>query len=309
MSPRSQAAAADRPLLGITLMVVAVLAITLLDSSAKYLADDYAMPQLLWARYTFSFLFTLVALPRIGWSGLVCTRQPFAQLGRGALLLLATGAMFMAVRYMPIADAYAISFVSPAIVALFAIPLLSESVTRRRWLAIVCGFAGVVMVIRPGTTAATWAAIFPLAMAMFYALYQIMTRKLGPQESPFTTLFYTMVLGAAITTCVAPFVWRAPTAEAWAIMIWMGLIGLLGQLALIKAFALAPASLLSPFVYTQIIWGILVGYAVFGDTPDTPTVFGTLIVVASGLFLMQTRGSARPGWEASLPGSSERETG
>ena len=280
----------SRPLAGVGLMVCAVLSFTLLDSSAKYLSDDYALGQLLWARYTISFcLLLVVATPVMGVRSLVRTGRPGFQLLRGGLLLLATGSIFTAVKLLPLANAYAISFLSPVIVAGLAVPLLGERVTAGRWLAILTGFAGVLVVIRPGTAGFSWAVVFPLAMATFYALYQIMTRMLGPRDSALTTLFYTMLIGTAVTTALLPAVWQWPTIEAWAVLVWMGVIGLVGQMLLIWAFRLAEASFLSPFVYTQIIWASVIGYLVFGDVPDIITLAGAGIIIASGIALTRLR--------------------
>lgn len=284
-------AAADsgRPLAGVAWMLAAVLSFVLLDGSAKYLSGELPTVQLVWARYTFSLGLLALCLPWLGWRTIARTRRPAAQLFRGALLMLATASIFTGLRFLPMAEAYSISFVSPAIVALLAIPILHERVTARRWAAIGLGFLGVLVVIRPGSGVASWAAVFPLAMATFYACYQIMTRLLGPVDPPMTTLFYTMLVGAAVTSPLVPFVWIAPSGEALAVMLWMGAIGLVGQLALIRAFMLAPASLLAPLAYTQIVWAAAFGYAVFGDVPDAATVLGCGIVVASGLMLTGPR--------------------
>ena len=290
MTAATDGLSSSRPLAGVGLMVCAVLSFTMLDSSAKYLGDDYALGQLLWARYTISLLLLLiVATPVVGVRSLVRTDRPAFQLLRGGLLLLATGSIFTAVKLLPLANAYAISFLSPVIVAALAVPLLGERVTVGRWLAILTGFAGVLVVMRPGSAGFSWAVVFPLAMATFYAVYQIMTRMLGPRDSALTTVFYTMLTGTVVTSALLPAVWRWPTIEAWAVLVWMGMIGLIGQILLIWAFRLAEASFLSPFVYTQIIWASLIGYLVFGDVPDIATLAGAGIIIASGMVLARLR--------------------
>lgn len=291
-------------------MLFAVLSFVLLDGSAKYLSAELSTPQLVWARYSFSLFLMAAFLPWLGWRRLVLTKRPVAQIGRGMLLVCATASIFTGMRFLPMAEAYAISFVSPAIVAALAIPILGERVSAARWLAIGAGFVGVLVVIRPGAGAISWAAVFPLAMATFYGLYQIMTRVLGPVDSPLTTLFYTMLVGAIVSSLVVPFFWQIPTPGALAIMVWMGFIGLIGQLALIRAFAHAPASLLAPFAYTQIVWATIVGYLVFGDIPDVATAIGSIIVIASGLLLSHPRfrehGETASGCAASDTKSVER---
>jgi drug/metabolite transporter (DMT)-like permease len=273
-------------------MMLAVLSFVLLDSTAKLLAQELPVVQLLWARYVISFALLVVLAPWFGWRSLTRTAQPRVQVLRGVLLVCATASVFTGVRYLPVADFYAISFVSPAIVAAIAIPVLGERVGPAKWTAIALGFAGVLIIIRPGAGAFSLAAIFPLAMAMFYACFQVVTRFLGPGESPFATVFYTMLVGTAATSLAVPFQWQTPDLTTALLLFWMGIIGLAGQLLLVGAFRHAQASLLAPLSYTQIVWATIIGYAVFGDIPDLPTVVGSLIVIASGLALTHPRLSA-----------------
>lgn len=287
----AEAAQESRPLLGVGLMILAVLSFTLLDSIAKYLAAWNPVPQLVWGRYFFSLLLMLLFIPRMGFSTLVRTDRPLFQIARAVMLIGATGSMFMAVKFLPLAETYAISFTSPLLVALAAALLLGERVGWQRWSAIALGFLGVVLVIRPGSSLFGWAAVYPLMMAAFWAAYQIMTRMIGRSEHPVTTLFYTSMVGSVIASFAVGFFWQAPDLEAWLGMAVMGVIGFLGQLALIRAYALAEASRLSPFVYTQIVWATLIGFAVFGDLPDAMTVLGAGIVIASSLTLVWRRRS------------------
>ncbi len=293
MTVEAPAARPEHPLRAILIMVAAVLCFTVLDFMAKFLVQDYSVFQLAWGRYGFNLLFMAVFLPALGWRGLTRTSRLPVQLGRGLLLVIATSSIFAAVRFLPLADTYAISFVAPVMVVALSITLLGETVDRRRWLAIFGGFLGVLVVIRPGSGVMSWPAIFPLIMATCWALYQVLTRLLAATEQPVPTLFYTTLVGTVATSLILPAVWIPPTAAVWAVMAAMGLVGMLGHLALFHAFTLAPASLLSPFIYTQIIWAILLGYWGFGDVPDGFTLLGSAIVVVSGIFLLHSRQKKR----------------
>ncbi len=274
------------PRSGILLMLVAVVCFTALDGTAKLLVREYSIAEIVWGRYLFNLLLMAAFIPRLGIAGLVTTERPVLQIARGLLLLTSTASLFAALRFMPMADTYAITFVSPLIVAALSAPLLKERVMRSHWTAILCGFLGVIVIVRPGSGTASWAAVFALTMALSYALYQIMTRAMSVSEGTITTLFYTALVGSIAMSSVLPVVWRTPTVAAWALMAWMGLVGFIGQLLLFKALSLAPAALLSPFTYTQIVWATAIGYMLFGDVPDLATIAGSLIVIASGLYVL-----------------------
>ena len=281
--------AGERPLLGIGLMLLAVLSFTCLDATAKYGTGETSVPMLVWGRYAFNLLFMAAFLPWLGVRGLIRTTYPIYQAARAVLLVLATASMFTAVKLLPLAETYAISFISPLIVAALSAPLLGERVGGRRWGAIVVGFAGVLIVIRPGDAALGWVAIFPLLMATFYAIYQIMTRALSTSDGAVPTLFYTVLVGSLATSVALPAFWEPPSIKTLGLMVAMGALGLCGQLMLICALLLAPASLVSPFVYTQIVWACGVGYLVFGDIPDVTTLVGAVVVIASGVLLLSWR--------------------
>lgn len=275
-----------QPQRGALLMIAAVASFTVLDSTAKSLTQDLPVAEVVWARYLFSLLLFPLMFPGFHLRTALHTDRPWLQIGRALLLVGGTASIFLAVHYLPLAETYAVSFVSPFLVALFAMVLLGERVSARRWVAIAVGFVGVVVIIQPGSGIFSWAVIFPLTMAVCWALYQVVTRLLSATEPPLTTLFFTMLVGAVATTPIVPIIWVTPAPRTWVLMVFMGLIGLIGQLLLIKAFAIAESSLLAPFAYTQIIWATLIGYVFFDDLPSVATIVGAAVVVASGLALM-----------------------
>lgn len=279
-----------QPVAAILLMVFAVFSFTVLDSTAKVLAPSYPVVQIVWGRYLFSLAFMTLFLLKGGGAGLWRTARPLFQVVRALMLVGATASIFMAVKFLPLAETYAISFISPFIVALAAALILRERVGLWRWAMIALGFAGVLIVLRPGGGALGLAALFPALMACFWSAYQIMTRIIGSTDPPLTTLFYTVLTGSLVSSLVVPFVWQPMSMAGWAGLAFAGTVGLIGQLALIRAYALAEASLLSPFVYTQIVWAALIGFFLFGDVPDGATLAGTVLIVGSGLLLIRQPG-------------------
>jgi drug/metabolite transporter (DMT)-like permease len=244
--------------------------------------------EIVWTRYFFALLMFPLLFPKTNLRKVWQTNHPWRQIGRALLLVGSTASIFFAVHYLPLAETYAVSFLSPFLVALLAMVFLGEKVTARRWSAIALGFAGVIIVIQPGGGVFSWAVVFPLAMAVFWAAYQVVTRLMSATEPLLTTLFFTMAVGVIALTPAMPFLWVMPDLQAWLLMLFMGLTGLVGQALLIKAYALAAASLLAPFAYSQIIWATVIGYFVFGDLPGLSTIIGVAVVIVGGFLVVST---------------------
>lgn len=270
---------------GITLIVATVFLFVCMDATAKYLAQSYPVAQVVWARYAFHCVFMMPFFVRWGLPQLVRTERLGLQLGRSFLLLACTFLFFTALRYIPLADAGAINFVSPLLVTALSVPLLGEKVGPRRWAAVLIGFAGVLIIIRPGAGVTHPAALLPLLVAFCFALFAITTRLLSRTDSTFTTFFYTATVGMVVMTAVVPFVWKTPDLAAWGLFAVVGLLGAVSHLLLIMAYKNAPAAVLAPFSYVQLIWAVPVGYVWFGDFPDEWTFVGAVIVVGSGLYV------------------------
>lgn len=279
---------------GIGLMVAGVTTIAVMDTMAKMLTQDYPVLQVVWARFTFHWAIFAVLFAGMGARGLVATRRPGLQIMRSLMLMTATMFFFTALKFLPLAEATSIGFVSPLLVTALAIPILGERVGLRRWLAILAGFAGVLIIIRPGMGVMHWAAAMPLGMALCFALYQILTRIAGRTEDARTSQFWAPAAGVVVLSAIAPFLWVPPSLGDWLLMVVVGLCGGIGHFLMIKGFERAPASVLSPFVYVQLLWMTLAGYAVFGDFPDGFTIAGGLIVVVSGLYIFRREGRLRP---------------
>lgn len=274
-------------LIGIALMCATVACFACLDATAKYLNHHMDTMQVVWARYTGAFVLALILSNPLTKPDLLVTRRPLLQVGRSALLLGSTILNFFALRYLQLDEALSILFSTPFIVAALSGPMLGEWVGWRRWTAIGVGFSGVLLVTRPGFGGIHPAALLTLTAAICYAVYIIATRILSRTDSNETTLFYSNLVGAVVMLPVIPFVWVAPGDVATILlMIAIGALGSVGHYLLIVGHRLAPASVLAPFIYTQVIWTTALGFLVFGDVPHRWTLVGGLIVVSSGLYLL-----------------------
>ena len=274
-------------LTGIALMCAAVACFAMLDTTAKYLNLYMNTLQIVWARYTGAFLFPFIVSNPWTTPGLMRTTRPVLQIGRSMLLLGSTLCNFAALRYLQLDEAIALVFSTPFFVAALSGPMLGEWVRWRRWAAIAVGFVGVLVVTRPGAGSFHPAALLSLSAAVFYALYSIITRILARTDSNGTTLFYSNIVGALVLLPVVPFVWTTPSEPiVIALMVASGAMGSSGHYFLIAAHRLAPAAVLSPFIYTEIVLVIVLGYLVFGDLPNRWTITGAAIVVASGLYIL-----------------------
>ncbi len=270
---------------GIVLMCGAVGTFACLDTTAKYLGRHIDVIQVVWARYTCALLLALIVANPIRQPALLVTARPALQVGRATVLLGSTMFNFFALKYLRLDQVLAISFSTPFFVAALSGPVLGEWVGARRWAAIGVGFIGILVVTRPGVGSAHPAMILALLATMSYAIYFLATRLLTRTDSNETTLFYTNVVGAAVMLPVVPFFWKPVDAFEVLLLVMTGALASIGHYMLIAAHRHAPASLLSSFLYTQLVWVIILGYTVFGDVPDRYTLIGAAIVIGSGLYI------------------------
>lgn len=274
-------------LIGIGLMCLTVLFFACLDTTAKYLGEMMDPMQVAWARYTSAFVLTLFIFNPVSHPGLMKTRRPVLQVVRGVLLVSSTVLNFLALRWLQLDEALSIIFTFPFIVAIASGPILGEWLGWRRWCAIGVGFCGVLLITRPGYGGFNHAALIQFASVICYGLYAVITRVVSRTDSNETSLFYNHLVGALIMLPVIPFVWQTP--QSWAIaalMLGTGVLGSIGHFCLIAGHKLAPAAVLSPFIYTQLIWVVILGYLVFGQVPTPLTLAGATIVIGSGLYLL-----------------------
>lgn len=274
----------------VLLMLGATLCFAGLDANAKHLAQTYPVPMLVWARYTFHCLLMLVTLAPTMGRRLVATTRPLAQITRALMLVCVTGFAMAGFARMPLGESTAFLFINPLLVAALSALVLGERVGAGRWAAVAVGFAGALLIARPGGALDGEGLVWLALAATAYAIYQIQTRQLSPGENVLTMLFYTALVGTVGMTLAAPLYWGGPTpgpADALAICA-LGLFGGIGHLMLTRAFRDAPASLLSPLLYVQLIWATLLGALFYDHWPDALSIAGMAIIAAASLWLALT---------------------
>lgn len=272
---------------GLVLLLGAIVCFAGMDASAKWLSSDLPPLMVSGGRYLFALLVAMAFLRPWEDRKRVQTSRPGLQIVRGCCLAGTTLCVFTALRYLPLSQVTAINFASPLITALLAGPFLSEKIGPRRLVAVLVGFAGVLVVTRPFGGQLERASFFALAAAISNSFYVLTTRLLSRTDSSEATMFYTSIVGVVV---ISPFLgldWKLPSSPGvWAVLVLLGALGAVGHWLLILAHRLAPASTLAPFFYTQIVGSVTLGYLVFREIPDGWTLVGGGIVIASGLYLL-----------------------
>jgi drug/metabolite transporter (DMT)-like permease len=272
---------------GIGLMCAALAVFSVLDASAKWIADHMDALQGVWARYAVSVVFVMAIINPWSRPGVMTTRAPKLQAIRSLMLLLSTVFNFLALQYLQLAEAMTLVFAAPLLIALLSGPFLGEWPGPRRLAAIAVGFLGVLIVMRPGVGGLHPAAFLTLAGVVCYAFYNLLTRKLASVDSSETTMVYSGVAGIVLMTPLMPLIWTTPASPLiWAVMLLMGACGAFGHWMVIGAHRRAPAAVLAPLMYTQLVWMLILGWLVFGQWPDRWTLAGGAVVVASGLYII-----------------------
>ncbi|MCO4055687.1 MAG: DMT family transporter [Bosea sp.] len=286
-TPSNADLARSQRLKGIALMCAALAIFSVLDASAKWISQHMHPMQAVWARYAVSVLLVMVLINPWTRPGVMRSSAPVLQGIRSLMLLLSTVFNFLALQYLQLAEAIAIIFTTPLLIALLSGPLLGEWPGPRRMIAIGVGFVGVLVVTRPGHGGLHPAAILSVMGVVCYAFYNLSTRKLASHDSSETTMVYSGAAGVLLVTPAMAWLWTTPdSALVWGLMLLMGACGGFGHWLVIKAHRLAPASVLAPFIYTQLVWMLILGWQVFGQWPDAWTLGGGMIVVSSGLYLL-----------------------
>jgi drug/metabolite transporter (DMT)-like permease len=296
----------SHPLRGIALIVLAATSFATLDTMVRFVGGFVPVALLLWLRYATQ------AVLMAGWLVVAQWRRsrhgfgaahPRFQVVRGVLLLATSTMSFVGVQHMPVAEFAALNMLTPVLVTLLAGWVLHEKVSRLRWALVIGGFLGAVVIIRPGASPFGWAALFPLAGAVSYAAFQVLTSKLSSLESPFTTHFYTGAVGAAVMT---PIVFAIGTPvhttlsdaapSTLLLILAIGIVASAGHLLLILALGQAPTATLMPFLYVQIAVAALIGWALFDHLPDGWALAGMLIITVCGALSawLNLRGAAPP---------------
>ncbi len=256
-----------------------------MDGFGKHLTGSYPVHQILWIRYAVFSGFVLAIAYRQGISRTIVTPNLRLQIVRSLLLVVESTTFITSFKFLPLADTHAIAASAPLMVTALAALLLHETVGPRRWGATLIGFVGVLVIIRPGLTVFQPISLLPVFAAALFAIYQILTRRLSG-DSANTTLFYTGIIGFVALSFTVPFGWVWPTPADWLLLILVAILGIASHWLLILALRAAPASVLQPYSYTLVVFASFVGFVGFGDIPDAATIFGGLIVIGSGLYIL-----------------------
>ncbi len=274
----------DAPFRGIGLILLASIFLNSGDTVSKLLTLEIPPVQVTWLRYGTFTLIMLAIVWRTGGLERLRTERPMLQFLRGVGVLASSVFFVMAIRYLPLADATATSFVAPLFVTALSIPILRETIGWRRWAATLIGFAGVIIVVRPGGSGFQAASLLAVASALTWAFAMIMTRMMSRTESPLATLTYSAMIGFAVTSLAMPFIWAPVSPTVLLMGIFVGASSTVGHWLIVLAYRHADASLLAPFSYIQLLWATMFGYFVFAALPDFWTLVGAVIIAGSGLY-------------------------
>jgi drug/metabolite transporter (DMT)-like permease len=271
---------------GILLMCAGVSLFPFMNAAVKLLAQNYPVAEIVWARFTGHLIIMLIVfLPLYRW-GLLRTRRPVVQIGRSLLMLISNLVFVAAIARVPLATASAIGFTSPLIVTALSAPLLHEIVGWRRWSAVLVGFGGALMVIRPGNRVLDPAVLLLLLSSLAYALYQIATRWVSRYDGAATGIVFAALLGSLVMSFVLPFTFVLPrTAFDALLLCCLGLLGGSGHYLIIRAFQLGPAVVMAPLGYVELVGSAILGYVIFSNFPDLWTLVGAGVIIASGIYI------------------------
>ena len=269
---------------GITWHVMGMLLFGSMDAVSKYLTTLLPVPEILWVRYLFFAFFGFVLAIYLGGFKALQTKILIIQILRGLALVGEIILFTYSFRYLPLADAHVMAATVPLIVLALAVPILGEKVGFRRWLAVVIGFLGILIILRPGFDEWNPILILPLLGALGFAVYLVLTRMAARHDSVGTSAFFTGIVGFIVLSFMVPAQWEVPTVQEWGWLIVASILGLVAHISIMKGLTLSEASALQPFNYIVLVWATFLGFVVFDDIPDLITCAGAGVIVASGLY-------------------------
>ncbi|MGU9992004.1 DMT family transporter [Bordetella avium] len=294
-SPSHAPAQGASPLTGIACVIAGIFCLTLSDAQAKWLGDHYSPIQILFLRSLIAMPFVLALAVGLGGRPALRTQHLNVHLLRGAINVVSASCFYLGLRYLPLAENTAIAFTAPLFVTALSVLILKEKVDARRWLAVGAGFAGVVIIVRPGSASFQLAALLPLITALLYALMMITARAIGKGEGMLTTMFY-IVLGQLVASAVLiPWFWDTPRTQDLPLFVGVALFSTLGLTLITQGFRIGPASAVAPFDYTGLLWATLLGWLIWRETPELSAAIGALFIAGSGLYIawVETRRRTR----------------
>ena len=298
----------DRPLLGIVLMLGGIASFSVMDATIKWLTADYPVTQIVALRSWFGLPLLCFFALRGGGLKSLKTSRPQVHFGRYLLVLALSFSFFWALSQLKLVDAIAITFAAPIFITALSVPILKEPVGMHRWVAISIGFFGVLVMLRPGMGVFQWAAVVVIGSVVVYSLLMITTRVFKAVESTASLMLYPQ-LGMSLTGIIlVPFVWVTPDLKDLGLFAVAGIFGSLGVMFVTHAFRLGPAAVISPFEYSALLWATLLGFMLWGELPDTMTLIGAAIIIASGLYMIYRETKKTGHSKPKLPSMSPDDT-
>jgi len=274
--------------LGILLMIITTIVFASQDGLSKYLATEYNVYMVVMIRYWFfaAFVISVSSQKTGGIKRVAKTKSPILQIFRSLILVAEMCITILAFTLLGLAETHAIFASYPLIIAMLSGPILGEYVGWRRWLAISIGFIGILIILNPGNGIFSPYALVPLAGAILFALYGLLTRYVGQYDNSSTSFFWTGVVGSIAMTIIGLNYWDPVSKSDWSIMLLLSASGVVGHYLLIKCYEVAEASAVQPFAYLQLIWASMIGIIIFGEQITTNVLIGACIIVGAGLFTL-----------------------
>lgn len=279
--------------LAVLYFIAAIGLVALIDTACKFYTSELHAIMLVWGYFVGITVFVIGYFGCRGQFHYLNSGRLMLQCVRPGFLVLSISGLFVSLTYLPMAEATAIGFTGPLFITALSVPFLGERVGWHRWIAVIVGLAGVIMIIRPGGAVWHWSACMALGGAISFACFQLITRQLASDDRHQTTLLYTSIGGTAWSSLVVPFFWTTPTADHLAMFLIIGAMGAGAHFCMIQAFSRAEASLLAPFNYSKLIWASILGYLVFEDVPGVDTLIGGTVIATAGLYVLYREGRQR----------------
>lgn len=273
----------------LVLFGAAICLLATMDMIVKVASAQLSTTQIVWGRYVTQCFAIVLLAGRANLATCFRSRALGLHIIRALLLFTANFAFMAALRYLPLAEANVIGFASPLLLTALASLILHETVGVHRWFAVTAGFAGVLIVLQPGTELFKWAALLPLLMAFASALYHVLIPIVARVEDPAVSIYFLGIFGAVAMSLVVPWFWIEPDMLGWIMLLVIGVLGTAGHLLIVRAFAHAPASVLAPFFYIHLMWATAYGWLIFGNLPNLATIIGGTLIIASGVYIYRTR--------------------
>lgn len=273
----------------VTLFLGAITLLATMDMMVKLASAQLSTIEIVWGRYVGQCIAILVITGTAGFLSCFRSKVTGLHITRAVFLFIANFAFMASLRYLPLAEANVVGFASPLLLTALTYPVLREHVSLGRWAAVTAGFAGVLIVIRPGTVMFHWAVVLPLVMAIFSAMYHVFTPVVARTDDPAVSIYFLSFMGAIIMSAVVPWNWTHPDALGWTMLLAIGSFGTIGHILIVRAFAHAPASLLAPFFYVHLLWATIYGWFVFGDVPTSATIVGGALIIVSGIYVYRSK--------------------